>query len=202
MGNIKPIFIEQFLPEELCSFLYSYCVLKYSNPKKIKMDTSTASLIGVYSDPAMETLLASSTSVIENNVGKKLWPANSFLRIYDKGSDLKSHTDRPSCEYTVALCLGGDPIDKPYSLYIGTEDKDSKYKYFDELDNYIGLNIDYEFPMVKNNALVFQGLDVPHWREYCTHDHFITVFLHYVEQDGKFKHLKFDGREMLSLPKK
>ena len=36
-----------------------------------------------------------------------------------------------------------------------------------------------------------------HSREYCKHDHFMTVFLHYVDQNGEFAEHKFDKRDML-----
>ena len=34
-------------------------------------------------------------------------------------------------------------------------------------------------------------------RETCSHDHFITVFLHYVDQDGDLADYKFDQRTHL-----
>ena len=51
--------------------------------------------------------------------------------------------------------------------------------------------------MLPNNALIFKGIDKIHWREYCKHDHFMTVFLHYVDQNGKYAEHKFDKRDML-----
>lgn len=199
---IKPIFIENFLPPELNNFIYNYCIIKYSSPGTWKIDPSTSSIVSQYADPVMETILDMSTPVIEQNVGKKLWPTNSFFRIYDKGSDLKVHTDRSSCEYTVALCIGCSPHNKPYEIFIGEEDETSDYKFFNEENKYKRYKIEYKFPMVGNNALIFQGINKFHWREYCQHDHFITVFLHYVDQQGEYAHLKYDGREMLATCRK
>ena len=138
-----------------------------------------------------------STPVVEQNVQKKLVPTYSFFRIYDKNSDLKIHTDRPSCEYTVALCLGSDPHDKPYEIFIGEEDENSDYKYYNKEKKYQRYRIDDKFPVVTNSAVIFKGMDKIHWREYCTHDHFMTVFLHYVDQDGEYKDYKYDKRSML-----
>ena len=146
----------------------------------------------------METLMDMSTPVVEQNVQKKLWPTYSYFRIYDKGSDLKIHTDRESCEYTVALCLGADPVDKPYEILIGEEDETSDYKYYDLKNrNFNRYRIDHKFPMLPNNAVIFKGMDKIHWREICTHDHFITVFLHYVDQEGPYKEFKYDKRDSL-----
>ena len=194
---MEPLFIKEFLPKQILTFLNSYCVLNFSKHRNFETDTQTNSLIGVYGNNVMETLLDMSTPVIEKNVGKKLWPTYSYLRIYDKGSDLKIHKDRPSCEYTVALCLGADPINKPYELFVGEEDETSEYKYFNTDKEYKRYRIDYKFSMIPNNAVIFMGMEKIHWREICNHDHFITVFLHYVDQEGPYKDFKFDKRESL-----
>ena len=194
---MEPIFIKEFLPKQILNLAYSYSVIKFSNQKKFIIDNQTNSLISKHGDSLMETLMDTSTPVIEQNVEKKLWPTYSFFRIYDKESDLKIHTDRESCEYTVALCLGADPIDQPYEIFVGEEDETSDYKYYDEKGNYNRYRIDHKFPMVPNNAVIFKGRDKIHWREICTHDHFITVFLHYVDQEGPYKEFKFDKRNIL-----
>ena len=198
---MDPIFIKEFLPKQVLDICYSYSVIKYSNLKDPKIDTQANSIISEHSDYLMETIMEASTPVVEQNVGKKLFPTYSFIRIYDKGSDLKVHTDRPSCEFTVALCLGADPINKPYEIFIGKEDNESDYKYYDSEANFKRYKIDYKFPMMTNNALIFKGIDSIHWREYCTHDHFMTVFLHYVDQHGEFSEYKYDKRNMLGEKK-
>jgi len=195
---MKPLFIEEFLPKQVLNLCYSYCVLKFGNMKEFKVDAQTSSLCGKYGDILMEALMDASTPVIEQNVGKKLWPTYSYLRVYDKGSDLKIHIDRPACEYSVALCLGSDPVDKPYEIFVGERDDNSDYKYYYEEDySYQRVRIDHKYEMVPNNALIFKGRENIHWREVCTHDHFITVFLHYVDQEGPYKDSKFDNRPTL-----
>jgi len=194
---MNPIFIKEFLPTQILNIAYSYSIIKFSHKENFHFDSQSSSLISQYGDYLMETLLDLSTPVIEQNVGKKLFPTYSFFRIYDKGSDLKVHTDRPSCEYTVALCLGADPIDKPYEIFIGEADETSDYKYYADDGSYNRYRIDHKFSMLPNNALIFQGMDKIHWREQCMHDHFITVFLHYVDQEGEYKDYRFDKRELL-----
>ena len=196
---MQPIFIKEFLPQQILNLIYSYSVLKFSNQKKFNIiESQSSSLIYEHGDYLMETLMDMSTPVVEQNVQKKLWPTYSYFRIYDKGSDLKIHKDRESCEYTVALCLGADPIDTPYEIFIGEEDETSDYKYYDLKNrNFNRYRIDHKFPMLPNNAVIFKGMDKIHWREICTHDHFITVFLHYVDQEGPYKEFKYDKRDSL-----
>ena len=99
---MDPIFIKEFLPKQILNLTYSYSIIKFSNKTNFKIEAQTDTLIAEHGDYLMETLLDLSTPVIEQNVGKKLFPTYSYLRMYDKNSDLKVHTDRPSCEYTVA----------------------------------------------------------------------------------------------------
>ena len=144
---MQPIFIKEFLPKQILNLSYNYCLLKYTNKKNFDFDTQTKSLIWEHGDFLMESLMDMSTPVIEQNVGKKLWPTYSYLRIYDKGSDLPIHKDRPSCEYTVALCLGADPDDQPYEIFIGERDDSADYKYHDDKGSPLALKIDHKFPM-------------------------------------------------------
>ena len=200
MGHlVEPIFIKEFLPKQILNLIYTYSIIKYGNQKQFKTDIQTNALISEHSDYLMETLMDLSTPVIEQNVKKKLFPTYSFFRIYDKGSDLKTHIDRESCEYTVALCLGAHPIDQPYEIFLGEKDDNSDYKYFSNKNNLERYRIDYKFPMLPNNAIIFKGMNKLHWREPCQHDHFITVFLHYVDQDGEYKDFKFDKRTGLGV---
>ena len=194
---MEPIFIKEFLPKQILNLAYSYSIIKFSNQTIFQIDSQSNSLICENGDYLMETLMDMSTPVVEQNVGKKLWPTYSYFRVYDKGSDLKIHKDRESCEYTVALCLGADPIDQPYEIFVGEEDETSDYKYYNSNDEYKRYRIDHKFPMVPNNAVIFKGMDKIHWREMCTHDHFTTVFLHYVDQEGPYKEFKFDKRNIL-----
>ena len=84
---MHPIFIKEFLPNQISNLSYNYFLLKYSNKKNFDFDAQTKSLIWEHGDFLMESLMDMSTPVIEQNVGKKLWPTYSYLRIYDKGSD-------------------------------------------------------------------------------------------------------------------
>jgi len=198
---MEPIFIKEFLPKQILNLSYSYSVIKSLNKKTFNIDPNTNSLVGEHGDYLMETLMDMSTPVVEQNVEKKLWPTYSYFRIYDKDSDLKIHIDRPSCEYTVALCLGADPIDQPYELFIGEEDETSDYKYYSMKGEYKRYRINHKFSMIPNNAVIFKGMDKVHWREMCKHDHFMTVFLHYVDQEGPYKEFKFDKRNMIGEKK-
>lgn len=199
---MTPIFIKEFLPPNILSLCYQYTLIKYTNKSFEDFDSQSNSIISEHSDYLMETLLDISTSVIEKNTLKSLWPTYSFLRIYDRESDLPVHKDRGSCEYTLALCLGASPVDKPYEIFIGSEDNSSDYKYFDDEGKYNRYKVEHKFSMLPNNAVLFKGMENVHWREKCTHDHYTTVFLHYVDQKGPYAEFKYDKRDKLGELKK
>ena len=46
---------------------------------------------------------------MQKETGLELIPTYSYARIYKKGDILKRHKDRPSCEISTTLNLGGDP---------------------------------------------------------------------------------------------
>ena len=47
--------------------------------------------------------------VMKEKTGMDLIPTYSYARVYQHGAELKRHKDRPSCEISTTLNLGGDP---------------------------------------------------------------------------------------------
>ena len=62
-----------------------------------------------YADPVMETLLIKMLPVMKKHTELDLVPTYSYARLYKNGDELKRHKDRPSCEISTTLNLGGDP---------------------------------------------------------------------------------------------
>jgi hypothetical protein len=94
-----------------------------------------------YGHSVCEALLLSVQPVIEEVTGKRLSPTYSYSRIYWKGSTLEKHTDRPSCQYSVTLCLDNDP--KPWSIFMAGK----------------------KVTLKPGDLVVYQGCDIEHWRE-------------------------------------
>ena len=61
-----------------------------------------------YGDRLMETLLVKTIDIMQKKTGLKLVPTYSYTRLYRTGNILRRHKDRPSCEISTTLCLGGD----------------------------------------------------------------------------------------------
>ena len=70
-----------------------------------------------YGDRLMETLLVKTIDVMQKKTGLKLVPTYSYTRLYRKGNILRRHKDRPSCEISTTLNLGGDALAYIYRSY-------------------------------------------------------------------------------------
>ena len=190
--------VKSAISKELADFVYSYFLMKrqvvayffdqkYISPYTKYLGTWTDGQIpetySHYGDFAMETLLAKMKPILEKETGLQLVETYSYARIYKKGDELKRHKDRPSCETSCTMNLGGDewPIYLEPSGELGKE----------------GVKIDLE----PGDILIYRGCDVEHWREPFEGENCGQVFLHYNDINGEFgEKNKFDGRPFLGLP--
>ena len=179
--------VKKVVPKELCEHISDYFLQKrkvtdmlfnsrYQSPfdeiNGIFSDKQAPGCFSIYSDINNEVLLTRLRPTMERVIGKKLIEAYSYCRVYERGAVLDKHKDRPECEYSTTLNLGGDP----WPIFINNT----------------------QVILKQGDMLVYEGCKYEHWRErfdgvYCT-----QVFLHYVEEDNS--NLKYDGRPMLGLP--
>ena len=187
MGNYKVV--KQAVNYELANFLYNYFLLKreavehmyntnmtYDNGMLGTWgDTQIPNTYSIYGDPAFDTLLMKMLPVMKKETGLDVVPTYSYARMYKKGDELKKHKDRPSCEISTTLNLGGDP----WPIFLE--------------NNKVVLEI--------GDMLIYEGCKLEHWREPFEGDNCGQVFLHYNNANGQFKNMNiFDGREKLGLP--
>jgi|TARA_B110000902_G_scaffold238110_1_gene285708 hypothetical protein len=203
--------IKSAVSYELANFIYNYFLLKrdavkYMYEKNITYDTgmlgtwTDAQIPNTYShyaDPVMETLLMKVLPVMQQETGLQLIPTYSYARVYKNGDELKRHKDRPSCEISTTINLGGDP----WSIFIDGTGADNV---INEQQNLIkpnapaGTRVDLKV----GDMLVYSGCELEHWREPFQGNTCGQVFLHYNHVNGPFADKnKLDGRPMLGLPK-
>lgn len=138
-----------------------------------------------YGDVMGEALLAGVQSKIERATGLRLLPCYSFLRIYTDGAVLERHLDRPACEVSATLTLGGKAADT-WPIWL-KEGEDSRAE-------------EHAVVLPPGNLLVYRGCRLEHWRERLDGDFWVQLFLHYVMADGEHAHHRFDGRRGLGEP--
>ena len=121
--------------------------------------------------PALE-LLTNKTSEVSEIVGETVLPTYVYSRIYRNGSVLTKHTDRPACEISMTLHLGGD---KPWAIWIETPEGENRC---------VTLN--------PGDAMLYLGCVAPHWRDRFTGQNYTQFFLHYVRSRGYCSPTYFD----------
>ena len=183
--------IRQAIPKDLANFVMNYFLLQQDavaymlknniinkhNPLIGNWeDEQVPNAYAKYADWVMETLLQYVRPIMKQKTKLNLIPTYSYARIYNKGNILKKHKDRPSCEISTTLNLGGDH----WSIYLE------------------GIKVDLQ----QGDMLIYSGCELEHWREPFEGNFCVQVFLHYNHANGKFgQENLFDKRPILGIPK-
>ena len=182
--------IKNAVSYELTNFIFNYFMLKRDAVEFLYQNNITydTGLLGTwtdeqvpntyscYADPVMETLMMKVKPKMQQETGLNLIPTYSYARLYKKGDVLKRHKDRPSCEISTTIHLGGTP----WPIFIE----------------------DTEVLLEVGDMLVYSGCELEHWREPLEGDVCGQVFLHYNHVNGPFAEKnRFDRRPMLGIPK-
>ena len=138
-----------------------------------------------YGDVLMDMILQDLKPKIEKEIEIELVENYTYTRIYKTNNELTRHTDRPSCEISGTLNLGGDN----WPIFLDpTGGKDEK-----------GISVNLN----AGDILIYRGNDLEHWREPFTGKFCVQSFFHYHDKNGQFKDKKkYDGRKMLGIPMK
>ena len=175
--------VKGFIPPFFSTYLRNYFTLRAQNDPSLRGDEQAPNSHCVYGDPAFEMVMAMSTEDIGRIVGKNLIPQYTYARIYKNGSDLKIHSDRPECQYSVTLSLGGD-YEKPWPIWINDYDGNMN-----------------EVPLDEGDMVVYHGTELEHWRDKFEGNAQFQLFMHYVDSEGEFKDRVYDGRSNIGLKK-
>ena len=208
--NKKYQVIKNAVSYELANFIFNYFMLKrdavnfmYKNNINYEspllgtwVDQQVPNTYSHYSDFVMETLLMKVLPKMQQETGLELVPTYSYARIYKKGDVLKRHKDRPSCEISTTVHLGGDK----WSIFIdgtGSDNVIDEYKNIHKPNAPKGTEVLLDV----GDMLVYSGCELEHWREALDGDNCAQVFLHYNHLNGRFaKSNMFDKRPMLGVP--
>jgi len=198
MKNYK--IINNAISKELAGFIYDYFLIKrrvarklfddgYISPDTpdfgVWSDKQIPNTYSHYADIVMETLLEKIKPVMEKNTGLKVLPTYTYARIYKKGDILKRHKDRPSCEISTTINLGGDS----WPIYLEPSGEKGKE----------GVKVNLN----PGDMLIYRGCELEHWREAFEGDNCGQVFLHYNDANSSEGQKNiYDGRPFIGLPQK
>lgn len=165
---------------ELAQF-YRHACRKALSAKMEPGDEQVPGTPCCYGDLMMDGLLNTLLPKIEEASGLSLLPTYSYFRVYKRGDTLARHVDRPSCEISVSLCLGFEE-EKPWPIWIEAP------------GGAVSVSLK------AGDALLYRGIECPHWREAFEGSCQAQVFLHYVDRNGPCAEWKFDkGRSTAGL---
>jgi len=196
----KYLIIRNAISFELANFAFNYFLMKRDATEWMHKnnyvseftpgfgtwkDQQVPNTYSVYGDTFMETLMMKVLPVMEKHTKLKLLPTYTYTRAYKKGDVLKRHKDRPSCQISTTLHLGGDM----WPIFIDPTGGDNI-----PTGNQVDLKI--------GDMLVYSGCDLEHWRDAFEGNVCVQTFLHYNDANGRFgKENIFDKRPMLGIPK-
>ena len=204
--------LEGALSKELANFIFNYMMLQRDavdwmtknnkvNPANpfigTRTDRQVPGCYTKYADWVMETLLMYMIPIMKAKTGLELIPTYTYTRIYEKGNILKRHKDRPSCEISTTLHLGGDE----WPIFLDPSGQDfviDEFKQIHKPNAPKGVRVDLKI----GDMLIYSGCDLEHWREPFQGNVCSQVFLHYNHANGRFaKTNLLDGRPLLGIPK-
>jgi len=205
--------IRQAISPELAKFCHDYFLLKkkvvahmfekkYISPYNTSFgtfsDPQVPNSFAQYADTVMETLLLNVQEKMEKETGLNLIPTYSYARVYVKGNKLARHKDRPSCEISTTMNLGGDV----WPIYIDPTGEDN-VTHISEAEVIVkeGANPGVKIDLNPGDMLIYKGYDLEHWRNVFKGEISTQVFLHYNDTESEWSEKnKFDNREFIGLP--
>ena len=199
------------ISRELANFIFNYMMLQRDavdwmvkhnkvNPANPfigeRTDKQVLGAYSKYADWVMETLLMFMIPIMKAKTGMELLPTYSYTRLYEKGNKLRRHKDRPSCEVSTTLHLGGDP----WPIFLDPTGGNFVIDEFKEIHKPgapKGVRVDLKI----GDMLIYSGCDLEHWREPFQGNICSQVFLHYNHAKGPFAQTNFlDKRPILGIP--
>ena len=165
-----------------------------------KEDNDVGFSFNFFSDNLMEAIELQYGEKVSRILQATLSPTYTFTRIYEKGSPLIPHQDRPSCEVS-ATCPVIISDDRPSQICI------SKHKWWEISEDHRKYSIeeikqkgDYsEVHLYPGDACFYKGWERYHWRDPIESDYMVQFFMHFIQTNGEHKDWVFDKRPFMGF---
>lgn len=203
------VVLKNFIPKDIIEMSMDMWRVDESTPdrgfmhqetKDITFDNPQSSIgksHGGYCTPQGVAMHSYLTKKLESFFDMELVETYSYTRKYVRGAYLGSHLDRPSCEVSGTLCLDYQTDDNtPWKIWV-RNDKN----YVDESAEKVkGESQDLsQRERQKNNCksislepgdlLLYQGPNIPHWRDYLLGDYSYHMFVHWFNRFSKMANI-------------
>jgi len=130
----------------------------------------------VYNNNCLKKLHVIVKNRIQEETGLDLYMTYNFARVYFNGNVLDPHYDRPACEISVTMNIGGNA---DWSIYFLIDNEEK------------------EICLKPNEAIAYKGCDLLHWRypfECDENEYLCQCFFHNVIKNGKYDDYKYDTK--------
>jgi hypothetical protein len=132
-------------------------------------DGQSARRYVAYNEPVAQFFHRCLTPTLSALAGEPLKPSYVYMASYRSGAELKKHTDREQCEFSITLCLDFSPepmLATPWPI---------------RLDTTGGTVTVYQ---ALGDGLAYRGTRLPHYRDMLSEGQTSTsIFFHYVAAD-------------------
>ena len=169
------LLVPNFISQEQAQVLQKQFI-ELEQTGQYSKDEQAPSSPAIYNFKPFLELLCEKINEISSLVEEVVLPTYTYARIYKNGEILARHRDRPACEISLTVHLGGDDswdisIQKPNG---------------EEVD--LNLNT--------GDAMLYFGCTADHWRgKPFSGQNYGQVFLHYVRSNGPNAWAYFDKRQ-------
>jgi hypothetical protein len=160
-----------FLDSNVVKFLESYYLQTMAKGKGHIAHDRTS--YNTYGEACADTLLYAMREKMEAATDLQLNPGFSFVRLYRKGEKLRKHLDRGANEINCTIQIFAPT---PWALGVEVDGKEIIVNQED------------------GDALIYHGLEIPHWRDEYTGEKHLQLILAYVIKDGAHTACSFDGK--------
>jgi alkylated DNA repair dioxygenase AlkB len=169
------LFVPNFISQERAQVLQKQFV-ELEQTGQYSKDRQAPNSPAIYNFKPFLELLCEKTNEINNLVEEVVLPTYTYARIYKNGEVLARHKDRPACEISLTVNIGGDaPWDIGIQKPLGEEIK-------------LDLN--------QGDAMLYLGCVADHWRDTpFSGQYYSQVFLHYVRSNGSCAWAYFDKKQ-------
>jgi len=169
------LFVPNFISQEHVQVLQKQFI-KLEQTGQYSKDHQAPNSPAIYNFKPFLELLCQKTNEVTNLIEETVLPTYTYARIYKNGEILVRHRDRPACEISLTLHIGGDAswdisIQKPSG---------------DEVT----------LDLKQGDAMLYLGCTADHWRDKpFVGQNYSQVFLHYVRSEGPNAWAYFDRNQ-------
>jgi hypothetical protein len=169
------LFVPNFISQEHAQVLQKQFI-ELEQTGQYSKDNQAPNSPAVYNFKPFLELLCQKTNEVTSLIEEQVLPTYTYARIYKNGEVLARHRDRPACEISLTVNIGGDA---PWGISIQKPSSEE-----------IDLNLN------TGDAMLYLGCIADHWRSTpFSGQNYSQVFLHYVRSNGPCAWAYFDKKQ-------